>query len=91
MKKKIKNNGHGGKRSGSGRPPLPTAQRRKNVTVKMFPKAAKDFTKLAKQAKVSKGGVIEWLVESKEAAAIRKRLTKKKSKSTLPFGTCSGF
>lgn len=76
-KKKINGNGHGGKRDGSGRPPLPDAKRRKNVTIKLRKKTAKAFTKLAKKAKVSKGGVVEWLVESPEAKASRKALTKK--------------
>lgn len=73
-KKQINGNGHGGIRPGSGRPPLPESKRRKNVTVKLLDKTAKQFTKLAKQAKVSKGGVIEYMVEAPEAAQFREHL-----------------
>jgi hypothetical protein len=66
-KLKMKKQTHGGARAGAGRPALPESKRRKNVTVKLDPAYAKTFTRLAKQAKISKGELLEWFLDRPES------------------------
>ena len=61
----------GGARIGAGRPELPERKRRKNQTMKMLDSAHTALKKLAKDAKSSQGGIIEWFALSPEAKPAR--------------------
>lgn len=54
--------GHGGKREGAGRKPLPIDQKKVNMTIKVRPDVADKLRRRAKEEKVSIGTVIENLL-----------------------------
>ena len=68
----------GGARPGSGRPELPQAEKRCNITIKLLPRTYKQLGKLAKQSKRSRGRVVEWFIEAPQAEKCRKALIRSK-------------
>lgn len=63
---------HGGARPGSGRKLKQESEKRRMISVRVFPKTNPKWAELARKAGVSKGKIIDWLVgDSPEAEICR--------------------
>jgi hypothetical protein len=64
---------HMSQKGQAGRPALPPEQKKKRVTVSLVPADNAEWGRFARRARVSKGGLVAWLLGAPEAEACRRK------------------